>query len=544
MNRRLTATLLFGCAGAGFAQVAPSTPEYSEQVDVTVLELPITARDRGGAPIEDLRLDQLEVRLGRERLRVVGLEPVERRPDTSRSGAWIELDDPASGQRIHEQTRPNGSNLVLLIDVDSLEPARRAAYRLSLQQFIERYDLPGTRFAVVSWASEVELECDFTTDRLALLRALESAFSRPAGPRLSRRLEIEGLIQELEGCVDGAGGTQQGCMRAAGQSFAQQLVTRGKNALVALERALALAATRTGGRGVVMIGFGAMQDSSEPIREATQSVGGVSDDGGWLVDLDLRREWKQLTVRAAQAATSISIVEPELALSSHSARFARFEGSARPFEAFVRAARRDAEQLASTTNGSYHTGPELGVLLQRALDERKGRYRLEVALGAQQLTHRDLARIEVVSLRAGLRLSRGEFSRQARDNNDTLQGLISLGRPSMATELAAVRMPFRVSVDPHALGYRLRDSEWLATLALHAELYDQAGALLGDGSLFVMHSYAAEDWGLPTTTPVEFQGAVLATPGEYRLVVRLSNLDAGRAGVLQRSVSISTEAAR
>jgi predicted nucleic acid-binding protein len=160
------------------AQV-PETPRGSradETVRVRLVQLAITARDRGGNPVTDLTADEIAVKEGGRKMRVAFLEPfskehqAEEAPDVR---LFVGAPGATASTVLSAALEPR--HVILFIDVEN-------DYRLLKQEAIEdvlrflRDELgPEYRASVVAYDGEFHVESGFTKSRDELASAVMRA---------------------------------------------------------------------------------------------------------------------------------------------------------------------------------------------------------------------------------------------------------------------------------------------------------------------------------------------------------------------------------
>ena len=215
------------------AQV-PETPRGSradETVRVRLVQLAITARDRGGNPVTDLIADEIVVKERGRKMRVAFLEPfskehrAEEVPDVR---LYVGAPGAAASTVRSEALEPR--HVILFIDVEN-------DYRLLKQEAVEevlrflRDELgPEYRGSVVAYDGEFHVESGFTKSRDELASAVMRAFDRPPRPRLDLQARvpreqqvIKHAIQSTHVSIPADVGAEQ-MFQAAAVEIVQQIV--------------------------------------------------------------------------------------------------------------------------------------------------------------------------------------------------------------------------------------------------------------------------------------------------------------------------------
>jgi VWFA-related protein len=169
-----------GIAAAGLAAAQPAAPAndlFVDQVSVEVVNVDVTVTDGDGRPITGLTAEDFVV-----------LEGGEERPITNffafRSGEMRLLE--GGGER-HDLPDPVvRRRMALLFDNNSLEKRDRARAIEELERFVlEQFD-GSYEWAVIAYASELQLLEPFTSDKTAVLGALGRVGDLPIPVRRRR----------------------------------------------------------------------------------------------------------------------------------------------------------------------------------------------------------------------------------------------------------------------------------------------------------------------------------------------------------------------
>ena len=166
---------------------------YVEEITVEILSLPVRIVDRAGAPVEGLRPQDLEVRIGNTPVEPASLEWVSTNAPGAGPVATASLASNASSRPSRTldplalPTEANAGLKIFFVQTD-FEPTRIRGH-LRVRPLVEellRSFHPDDRIAVLTFDSHLRLWLDFTTDRQAAGDILYEAI-KPGGQPLPRR---------------------------------------------------------------------------------------------------------------------------------------------------------------------------------------------------------------------------------------------------------------------------------------------------------------------------------------------------------------------
>lgn len=241
--------LLCGAAAAGAQEPSPAPPRFSEAVVVERVVVELRAVDDGGAPLRDLRPEQLRARIdGRparvESVRWVGAEPAAPEPDAP----IVVIPDDAR--------TPGGRLVVFLVQKDFERSRLTGLVRMATLAERTLAAVPqGDRIAVASFDTHLKLWLDFSNDRERVTRLL----ARLVGsryPGLPAAAEPPSLVEHFDA---------QAGRRAATPEQALEVLARGLEPLPGVKSVVVLGF----GLGRLVAGVGVeMTPDYQPAREA------------------------------------------------------------------------------------------------------------------------------------------------------------------------------------------------------------------------------------------------------------------------------------
>jgi hypothetical protein len=178
------------------------TVGLQEEIDVRLIQVPILALDRQHRPVTDLSPDEIVVKDRGREVEVAFFEPF-----------FSDLDEaPVPDVRLRVDLpgteKPVASGgaepryVVLFVDVENDQPlGKMQAAQDLIDYMIEDLD-PSYRAAVLSFDGEIRLHQSFTSDRMAVTRAIREAFDPPRRPQVDLRARVRQLIDRVEDCLD------------------------------------------------------------------------------------------------------------------------------------------------------------------------------------------------------------------------------------------------------------------------------------------------------------------------------------------------------
>jgi VWFA-related protein len=190
-----------------FSQEAPTAEEtFSDEIEVSLVNLEVIVTDRGGKPIPDLRKEDFEV--------LEDGKPVEL------TNFYAESSPPGAGEaggtEGNAAVRPLDQrlNLVVFVDDYNMEPASRNEILDGVRQFLGKSLAPGDQVMVVRFGRSLEVRKPFTSNLPEVLSEVD-VISKLAGDLASRESsrdhQLEVVFDALE--LGGWGATVEARIR-------------------------------------------------------------------------------------------------------------------------------------------------------------------------------------------------------------------------------------------------------------------------------------------------------------------------------------------
>lgn len=197
----ILSTALSGVAGAQEAPTAEET--FSDQIEVSLVNLEVVVTDKSGKPIPDLRKEDFGV--------LEDGKPVEITNFYAESGQ-----PPAAGAGSAAEPRPIDQrlNLVVFVDDFNMETANRRAILDGARDFLGKSLSPGDRVMVVRYGRSLEVRKPFTTnvpEVLAELDVIGKLAGDLAGRESSRDHQVQVVVDALQ--IGGWGATAEARIR-------------------------------------------------------------------------------------------------------------------------------------------------------------------------------------------------------------------------------------------------------------------------------------------------------------------------------------------
>jgi VWFA-related protein len=195
--------LILTCLPAG-AQEAPTAEEtFSDQIEVSLVNLEVIVADKGGKPIPDLRKEDFEVLEDGKPVEVTNFYAESVQPDAAAGTAGAEA-------------RPVDQRLSLVVFVDdyNMEPQNRGAILDGVREFLGKSLSPGDRVMVVRYGRSLEVRKPFTTnvsEVLAELDVVGKLAGNLASRESSRDHQVQVVVDALE--IGGWGATAEARIR-------------------------------------------------------------------------------------------------------------------------------------------------------------------------------------------------------------------------------------------------------------------------------------------------------------------------------------------
>lgn len=209
---------------------ADAAPELTERVEVVLAETVVSATDRKGDPVRDLKPDEIEVSEGGDARRIAFFEPFlsKGRLAASESEALAAPLYDAGGREVARDPRTTvapaqpSRTIVLAFDVVNSKIRIRNAWRSAALLWVRNSMKPGDRVGVVVSKNVPEWIVPITSDKTAVRSALESLELEGRATQRDRRAEISRLYREISACAEAseAGGARASAAGGGGDVLA------------------------------------------------------------------------------------------------------------------------------------------------------------------------------------------------------------------------------------------------------------------------------------------------------------------------------------
>ncbi|MES1240138.1 MAG: VWA domain-containing protein [Acidobacteriota bacterium] len=203
----LSLLLILACLPAG-AQETPTAEEtFSDQIEVSLVNLEVIVADKGGKPIPDLRKEDFEV--------LEDGKPVEVTNFYAESGQPSAGTNPANPAD-NSAARPIDQRLSLVVFVDdyNMETGNRNEILNGVRDFLGKSLAPGDRVMVVRFGRSLEVRKPFTTSVPEVLSELD-VIGKLAGDLASRETSRDHQMQVVADAlmIGGWGATAEARIR-------------------------------------------------------------------------------------------------------------------------------------------------------------------------------------------------------------------------------------------------------------------------------------------------------------------------------------------
>lgn len=535
-------------------QEPPADVGLQEQTGVHLVQVPILATDRQGAPVKDLRPEEIVVEHRGRRMRVAYLEHSTVVSSAARSDVRLVVHAPGNWNVGAAGGPPVSRYVVFFIDVQNDDKLRRQEARDATLGIVDGLP-PGSAVAVASFDGSLNLELPFSNDREAVKTALRQAWDRPGQPRLELASQMRALLSQVEDCVR-PGGTQfvrlpdERCLQDVAREHAEKERPGAEAYLDALQSMVRYLSGLDAYKTVYAASHGTEVNPVPTILEAIRAVFGnipqLADVQGYLgpgnspsarmdalIDLAVRgRVVFHFVDRTSVPADDLG-----------ASRAHALEPGARPMAAAHAAAQADMEELAVTTGGTFRSSPRLQDGLAAALAVQEAGYEVGYYLD-ELLSAKGLEKVEIDCTRRGVKIShrRGAYLPPSAAAA-AMKGRIAIARTKATPDTPQkVTRAFQIAADPRQIGYRMAEKEAQANFTVHITLQDPQGHALADSYHFLNHAYPRSMWEKKDVGDVLLNGFFEAPPGSYALVAVFRNTDTGWEGRLQRELDVPEEA--
>lgn len=534
-------------------QTAPIPTEMEERVLVQLVQLPILALDRQGRPVNDLRPEEIEVKLRGDRMRISYLDPFVEHADPAPTSPSVRLflDAPGGWSAPVAASAVQPRYIAFLIDNENDDPLRREEALQKTVAFVESGLEPDVRAAVLSYAGSLELDLPFTSDREAIKTAILRAGSREGRPRRAGDTRMRQLLDKMDDCVlnrsDFGNTADPACLRDVANEYVGEVRPLAEDFIRALTGLVEYLGGLQGRKSVFVVSHGLPIDPAPVVLQAARALFGNPDT---ISNLQLyigfgsepRIEMDRLLDALIRNRITLNFVDRSTRPSGDvgAKRGQMLAPGAFPLQAEYEAATADMEQIAFTSGGVHVQTTDMTAALRTAFDAQKGAYEL----GFQTSEYLDpdrLAKISVTCTRRGVKIQhrRGVYASPPQAEQ-RLPGRIAFtkGRPLQGERAPGIHQPFRLEVEPRAIGYQANEVEARADFTVHFKVEAQDGVPLADTYHFISHAYDRERWEAPDRPPMTLSGWVELPPGTYTLRATLRNVSTGHEGFVSQTVKV------
>jgi len=534
----IAATLLFPTLA--FAQVETTSPETQERVEVRLAQMAILAKDRRGAPIDDLVAEEIVVKDRGRKMRIAFLEPFIREPGPGETpDVRLFVAAPGSAEQTTRSTDAEPQYLILLVDVEHDYRLLKPQATEQCVRFVRERLQPGDRVAVFSYDGHLNEEQMFTTNRDELAAAVMRAYDRTPRPQLDTRARTKQLIGEFANCSSGdrsrSAVGRESCVRQVALEYTDEMRPGSDDYLDALDGLIRFAGGLQSRATVIALSHGAVMNPANVVVEAARAAIGNTDVlAGLRLEIGTgegsRVEMNRMLELALRERVTLHFIDrnPPLGADHDAGLGTPYEAGARPMEVAYTAPQHDLQEMAAHTGGVFLASQDLFEALTQVRDLERGGYLLGYYLD-EPLSSKQLAKVSVKSARKGVRIlhRRGYYApdRLARSAG----GSLVLGVPLSLEEdgRAGQFVPFTIVVDPKRLGYEISEETAAANLTLSVRVSSADGRPLAETFHYFGHAFPGQAWQTGQVEPIEIRGWTECPPGSYRMNVLLRNPETG-----------------
>ena len=293
MMPRLQLILLLLAAALPAAAQAPAEEPFSEEIQVSVVNLDVFVADKGGKPLEGLKAEDFEVLEDGRPVKVTNFFH-ERRPAapaTTAGKAAAKVDDRPLDRRLR---------LVVFVDDVNTEPGSRGRILDRLSGFLRHELTSGDEVMLVRYAQGLDVRRSFTSD-LGLIDADLTALGNQSSDLRQYQASLEHAYEDIAAALEGdsSGPVIEGRLRA----WADQEGAAVKGALQALDNVVSWLAGVPGRKAILYVSDGlALTPGQDLFTQFSQGNTGPSHtvSGMTTKELDLTRHFRAVTSHASR----------------------------------------------------------------------------------------------------------------------------------------------------------------------------------------------------------------------------------------------------
>ena len=161
------------------AQTQPAPQPFGETVEVRRATIDVVVTAKNGVPIQGLGVGDFELLVDGKPQQITGFEEVDLRRTADVPAAVAEMPLTAAASPPTDSSRRR--NIILLLDLYSLDGQRRNQAVESLRKFLRNGWSPGDQVIVAVWNREMHVLSTFTNDLAAVERELDEVMKQSEG---------------------------------------------------------------------------------------------------------------------------------------------------------------------------------------------------------------------------------------------------------------------------------------------------------------------------------------------------------------------------
>lgn len=180
---------------------------FLDKIEVTVVNIEVYVRDKAGAPVSGLTIDDFEVFQDGQLRNLTNFLFIDEsfRPTTQEAASMVptpvHTEEPVGAEAEAERTtrRPDIKpiHLLIFIDNENLRPFDRNRVLGHVRRFLADTVRPGVEAMIVSYQGSVDVVTPFTSDPTELAEGLRGLRKRTGG-RVNRDSERAALVREID----------------------------------------------------------------------------------------------------------------------------------------------------------------------------------------------------------------------------------------------------------------------------------------------------------------------------------------------------------
>ncbi len=530
----------------------PQKTEVEEKVEVRLVEVSVTATDKKGAAITDLKPEDVRVSSRGRDMRIAFVERIYDEVEEARVLPEVRMKIEAPGGMIEgpAETRPHKPHyFIFMIDVENDDKLQRPRAMNEINEFIVGNMTEADFAAVVAFNGKIHVEVPFTKDRGVLTDAINRAYARPPRPQITKYRRIQQLIDVLEECVSNVNESvhtaDESCLQDTARAYAEELTPNSRTFLDALEGIVRYAGGLQGRATVFAVSHGVAINPNLELMEAVRAVMGDTRQIQ-RIQLDLtmgegvRYEADKLIQLALSEGVSYYFLDRTSAPSAGGGAKQQgfYQAGIDPQGFAHRQPQADMGEVSGATGGAFIINKSVYDGLVDAMEKERGRYTVGFYVD-ELLGRNDLKKLRVKAKRRGVRLNAGRGTYKHSKVQDTGLGEIRFGKTNVLEgEKKGRFIPFTILAPPRRLGYERAENAVAAQLTLHVIVQTVTGEVLTDAYHFLSHAYPLRQWELGKEEPVAIGGWLEAPPGSYRLIAQLRNAKTGQGGRIVREMKV------